>query len=130
MKPILIAGTIIVHFALIAYSIAIITEQRKHRITPMVLWVLTIGVFFDIIATACMISGSEKSPFTLHGVLGYSSLTLMLLDAVFIWRFHLKSPNEVVPRWLHLYSRIAYIWWIIAYFTGSALVFIGRRAAV
>lgn len=127
MKPILIAGTIIVHFALIAYSIAIITEQRKHRVTPRTLWILTCGVIFDIVATACMITGSDKSPFTLHGILGYSSLTLMLLDAVFIWRFHLATPNETVPRWLHLYSRTAYIWWLVAYFTGSALVFVARR---
>jgi EamA domain-containing membrane protein RarD len=130
LKPILIAGTVIVHFALIAYSVAIITEQRRHRVTPMVLWVLTGGVIFDIVATACMITGSEKSPFTLHGILGYSSLTMMLLDAVFIWRFHGRSPNDVVPRPLHLYSRLAYSWWIIAYLTGAALVFIGRRVAV
>lgn len=129
MKPILIAGTIIVHFALIAYSISIITEQRRHRISRTTLWILTCGVMFDIVATACMISGSDKSPFTLHGILGYSSLTMMLLDAVFIWRFYRQTPDDQVPRWLHLYSRIAYSWWIIAYLTGSALVFIGRRGS-
>jgi len=88
----------------------------------MVLWVLTLGVIFDIAATACMIIGSTKSPFTLHGVLGYSSLTLMLIDAVLIWRFHLTAPGQVVPRPLHLYSRIAYIWWLLAYVTGTTLV--------
>lgn len=122
MKPIIIAATILVHIALISYSIAIITEQRKRRVTGMVLWVLTIGVLFDIAATACMIIGSTKSPFTLHGILGYSSLSLMLIDAVLIWRFHLQSPGAEVPHGLHLYSRIAYIWWILAYLTGTTLV--------
>ena len=122
MKPIIIAATILVHIALISYSVAIITEQRKRRVTGMVLWVLTIGVLFDIAATACMIIGSTKSPFTLHGILGYSSLSLMLIDAVLIWRFHMKSPGAVVPHGLHLYSRIAYIWWVLAYLTGTTLV--------
>lgn len=123
MKPVLLAGTIIVNFALIAYSIAIITEQRKKIVTNTVLSFLTVGVVFDIIATACMIIGSESSPFTLHGILGYSSLTAMLIDCVLIWRFRLSHGAAVlVDRKLHLYSRLAYSWWILAYITGAVLI--------
>ena len=122
MKPIIIVATILVHIALIAYSVAIITEQRRHLVTGRVLWVLTLGVLFDIAATVCMIIGSTKSPFSVHGLLGYSSLSLMLIDAVLIWRFHLKTPGATVPRGLHLYSRTAYIWWLLAYLTGTTLV--------
>lgn len=129
MKPIIIVATILVHIALIAYSVAIITEQRKHRVTPIVLWVLTCGVVFDIAATACMIAGSTKSPFSLHGILGYSSLSLMLIDAVLIWRFHRHTPAATVPGPLHLYSRIAYIWWLLAYLTGSTLVMLRQTGA-
>jgi hypothetical protein len=122
MKPILIAGTIIVNLALIFYSIAIITEQRKHRISRFILNFLTLGVIFDITATICMIIGSTSSPFSLHGILGYSSLAAMTIDAVLIWRFWLANKDAEVPRGLHLYSRVAYIWWVLAYITGAILV--------
>jgi hypothetical protein len=112
-----------VTFALLSYTIGIITEQRKRRITKVVLAFLTIGVTLDITATACMIIGSENSPFTPHGILGYSSLAAMLMDTILIWRFRLsQGPNSSVPRWLHLYSRIAYSWWVLAYITGGLLV--------
>ena len=123
MKPILVAGSGIVTLALISYSIAIITEQRLAMIPQRVLYFLTLGVVLDITATTCMIIGSENSPFTLHGILGYSSLTAMVLDAILIWRFRLQhDARTTVPRSLHLYSRVAYIWWILAYITGTLIV--------
>jgi hypothetical protein len=77
-----------------------------------------------------MIIGSEHSPFTLHGILGYSSLAAMLIDTVAIWRFRLARGGEVVvPRGLHLYSRIAYTWWILAYITGGLIVAMSRIGA-
>jgi hypothetical protein len=126
MKPVLIAGTIIVNVALICYTIGIITEQRRHRVTVSVLAFLTAGVVFDITATICMILGSTQSPFTLHGILGYSSLAAMSTDAVLIWRHRLQAGDAEVPRGLHLYSRVAYLWWVLAYITGAALVFLAR----
>ena len=126
MKPILIAGTIIVNLALISYSIAVITEQRKHRITRQVRLFLTIGVILDITATVCMIAGSTKSPFSLHGILGYSSLAAMSLDTLLVWRHWRRNSEGVVPLSLHLYSRYAYLWWVAAYITGAALVFLSR----
>ena len=122
MKPILIAGSTIVTFALVFYSIAILTEQKTHHITNRVLTFLTMGICFDITATTCMIIGSDNPPYTIHGMLGYSSLTGMLIDTVLIWKFRLKnSAQTTVPRKLHLYSRIAYSWWILAYITGGII---------
>jgi len=70
-----------------------------------------------------MIIVSENSPFTLHGILGYSSLTAMVIDAVLLWRFRWKKGSqEKVVRPVHLYSRIAYIWWVAAYITGTLMV--------
>lgn len=126
MKPILIAGTTIVNFALLAYTVGIILEQRKHRVTRGVLWFLTVGVILDITATACMIIGSTQSPFTLHGILGYSSLTAMLIETSLAWRHRLSHGEGKVARGLHLYSRLAYIWWVAAYITGAILVFVSR----
>lgn len=119
----LILGTIIVTAALISYSIGVITEQIKKVITKFVLVFISIGIILDITATIFMIIGSPNSPFTFHGFLGYSALGVMLVDVILIWRARLKMGiNTKVPSTLHLYSRYAYLWWVVAYITGGMLV--------
>jgi hypothetical protein len=123
MKPILFVGTTIVNAALIAYSIAIISEQRKKLISKKVISFLSLGVFFDIVATVCMILGTSQTAFTLHGFLGYSALLGMLIDCVLIWKFYLSNGSAVkVGYKLHIFSRVVYIWWVLAYITGALLV--------
>ncbi len=126
MQPILIAGTSIVIVALLCYSLGIITEQRKHRVTRFVLTALTIGALCDITATICMILGSTNPWYTLHGLLGYSSLAAMLTDTVLLWRHRLANGDAPVGRGLHLYSRVAYVWWVLAFITGGLLVAVNR----
>jgi hypothetical protein len=127
MKPILIAGTSIVNIALIAYSLFIYQERKYRKVTSKLLTFLTIGVVLDISATICMIIGSSKGPFTIHGLLGYSSLLAMAIDAVLVWRFKNKSGlNSELSKPLHTYSLIAYSWWVLAYITGAFLVFMFR----
>ena len=123
MNILLRIGTTVVIFALAAYSVAVVTEQRKRILSKTVLTFLTLGVLLDIVATTFMILGSSKGAFTLHGVLGYSSLAAMFTDAVLMWRLKSKAGlNSVVPRALHLYSRYAYLWWVLAFITGGLLV--------
>ncbi len=123
MKPILLAGTTIVNLALISYSIFIYVERKYKINSSKVLTFLSIGVLFDIVATVCMIIGSSKGPFTMHGILGYSSLTGMLIDAVLLWNTRIKyGKNYTISAGLHMYSLVAYVWWIAAYITGAILV--------
>ncbi|MDZ7742548.1 MAG: hypothetical protein U5Q03_12550 [Bacteroidota bacterium] len=123
MNSLLLTGSIVVTFALIAYSIGILTEQRKKKITKTVLAFVSIGIILDIAATIFMITGSPNSPFTFHGILGYSALAVMLIDVLLIWKLKSVSGlNAEVPRALHLYSRYAYSWWVLAYITGGLLV--------
>jgi uncharacterized repeat protein (TIGR03987 family) len=122
MSPILMAGTAIVHLALICYTIGIFTEQRQRRVTRRVVTFLTAGVIFDVVATGCMIVGSSSGPFTAHGLLGFSSLAAMLVETGLAWRHRQRQGEAEVPIWLHRYSRIAYSWWIVAYITGAFLV--------
>ena len=123
MNTYLQIGTTIVFFTLAFYSEVIITEQRKKNINKNVLWFLTLGVCLDICATIFMITGSSKGGLTTHGIIGYSSLLGMFTDAVFVWRQKVKAGlNSTPPRWLHLYSRYAYVWWVLAFITGSLLV--------
>jgi FtsH-binding integral membrane protein len=118
MNPLLITGTIIVTCALAAYSIAVITEQRKNKLSGFVLLFLTAGITLDITATCFMIAGSRHIPITFHGVLGYSALAAMLTDTIFVWKSRLKGAVSLSRR-LHLYTRFAYLWWVIAYFAGG-----------
>ena len=123
MNQILIAGSVIVTFALIAYTIAIISEQRKGIISQKVLVFLTTGITLDITATILMITGSPNSPFTYHGFIGYSALAVMLIETFVIWKSYLKNGiNSKVNHITHQYSRYAYLWWVLAYITGSLLV--------
>lgn len=123
MNPLLQTGTIIVVFALASYSIAIFTEQRKKILRRRILVFLTLGVALDITATVFMILGSSKGIFTIHGIIGYSSLAGMFADAVLIWRLKMRNGSYCpVPDKIHIYSRYAYIWWVIAFITGGLLV--------
>ena len=123
MNPLLKTGTIIVVFALASYSIAIFTEQRKKILRRRILVFLTLGVALDITATIFMILGSSKGIFTLHGIIGYSSLAGMFIDAVMIWRLKMKNGSYCpIPDKIHIYSRYAYIWWVIAFITGGLLI--------
>lgn len=116
MNPLARTGAIIVVCALVFYSVAVLVEQRRRLVTAPVLLCLTLGVMFDVTATAFMMAGSSKGPFTLHDLLGYSSLAGMIIDAGLIWRFRLNNPPLApVPRGLHLYTRAVYVWWIAAF---------------
>jgi hypothetical protein len=127
MKTVSIIASFIVTLALIFYSIGFTKENREKLITGRVLLFYTIGVTLDITATILMIIGSSKGMLTVHGMIGYSSLLGMLIDTIFLWRYNLgKGTGIEVNRGLHIYSRIAFIWWIIAYITGGLLVAIGK----
>ena len=129
MNKLLMVGTSVVFFALLFYTIGIFTEQKHKKVLPKVLLFLTMGIIADIIATGFMIAGSSKGIFTLHGIIGYSSLLGMLIDNVLIWRLKIRSGiNTEVPDSIHVYSRYAWIWWVIAFITGGLLVLIRTTA--
>ncbi|HYW97075.1 MAG TPA: hypothetical protein VE870_15900, partial [Bacteroidales bacterium] len=102
---------------LIFYTISFVKFHRRKTITTSVLRIQTIALILDITATTLMIIGSENSPFTLHGILGYSALTVMIFDTVFFWtKRHAQSY-----RWLLNYSTVSWTWWVLAYITGSII---------
>lgn len=128
MDPVRMAAVGTVTLALALYTIGTVLEQRSHRVTPGVRGFLTVGVFFDVTATILMIVASKSLTPTVHGVLGYSALALMLTDTVLLWRHALARGQAAVGRGLHLYSRVAYLYWVAAYFTGAALVMAEKHA--
>jgi hypothetical protein len=121
MNPVLIRAVIVVTFALITYSIGVIIEQRKQFISRGVRVFITAGVTLDIASTALMIIGSGKIPITVHGFIGYSALTVMLIDTILIWRHWSKNRTAPVSRALNIYTRCAYGWWVVAYVAGAVI---------
>lgn len=122
MNTLSIAGAAFVTLALLSYSIGILTEQRSKHILPRVMIFMTLGVSLDITATLLMILGSRNSPFTLHGFIGYSALLIMLVECTLLWRLKMnRGMGTEVPGQLHRFSLAAYIWWIVAYITGSLI---------
>lgn len=128
MDPIRVAAVATVTLALALYTVGTIREQRTRRVDRHVRAFLSIGVVFDVTATILMIVASGTVGITVHGLLGYSALALMLTDTVLLWRHFAVRGRASVPRGLHLYSRIAYLYWVIAYFTGAALVMMEKSA--
>jgi uncharacterized repeat protein (TIGR03987 family) len=119
MTPILIIGSGIVTLALIAYSLGIISEQKRKILKWNVLIFLGLGLVLDVSGTLCMIIGSSHGPFTIHGIIGYSALTGMLIDNILLWRLRSKNGmNTPVNKAVHIYSFIAYLWWILVYLSG------------
>jgi hypothetical protein len=127
MKTASMIGSFIVTIALVFYSLGYARERRRQLVTSAVLSFYTIGVSLDITATIFMIIGSTRGLVTPHGLIGYSSLLGMLTDTFILWRHYMKKgPGEEVSRRIHLYSSVAYIWWIIAFITGGLLVAISK----
>jgi uncharacterized repeat protein (TIGR03987 family) len=119
MKPILIVGSTIVTLALIAYTIGIVIEQKKRILLWSMLLFFGLGLFLDISGTACMIVGSNHGPFTIHGIIGYTALIGMFIDNLLLWRNTSKSGiNTQIVNSIHIYSRVAYLWWVLVYASG------------
>lgn len=123
MKPILLAGVVIVNMALVSYSIGIITQLLTKKISKKVLIFLSFGLLFDITATVCMILGSSTGGISIHGLIGYSSLLGMLLDTLFSYRYARKSGLNTEPgKRFNTWSGVAYGYWVVAYVTGAIIV--------
>jgi len=120
MSYIIISGVILIHIALILYTVFIFKEHKYKRATKGVVGFITAAVLFDITATGCMMAGTVENYFTLHGVLGYSALFVMVTDAVFIWRHKLNFGSEMpFSKALNRNSKYGYVLWLSAFFTGE-----------
>jgi len=119
---VLIAGIIIVNFALVCYTAGIVLQLRTGKATKVLLALFTAGIGFDIISTSLMIAGSGKIPITIHGFIGYSALAVMLVDVIILWRRRLKNGSPVkMPAGFQVFSFCAWLFWIISYAAGALM---------
>ncbi|MGD9020573.1 MAG: hypothetical protein PVF46_02160 [Lysobacterales bacterium] len=125
MPLVIIAGVVFIHVAFVLYTIFIIKEQKHRRATRGVARFILAAVIFDVTATVCMMIGAEETYFTLHGILGYTALTVMIIDAVFIWRHKLKYGAEVpFSDTLNRNTKLGYILWLVAFGTGMIMAYV------
>ncbi|MFW5822242.1 MAG: hypothetical protein ACOCU7_02530 [Tangfeifania sp.] len=123
MNTISLAGAFVITFSLLSYGIGSISLQRFKVVSSHVVAFLTVGIVLDVVAATLMIIGSVNTPFSLHGFIGLSAIAVMFADVVLLWRvFNKYGSDATVPKPLLLYSKLAYLWWIIAYLTGSVLI--------
>lgn len=122
MNKLLFTGSLVVTVALVFYTIAAIREFRSHVLTSKLLLFFSLGLFFDFAATAFMIAGSQNSPFTLHGFIGYSALAAMAVEVFLLWRIYRTGcKNPHIPPRIHYYTMFAYTWWVLAFITGGLI---------
>lgn len=123
MNPIAIVGAFIITLSLLSYGIGSITLIRFKIVGSIVLIFLSLGVIFDLAAISLMISGARATPFTLHGLLGYSALLVMLIGTLLVWRIYFKYGIDTnINKKILRYTTFAYFWWVSAYITGSLIV--------
>ena len=122
MNTLIQIGTLLVFIALTFYSIALRVERKRKIVSKSLLATMSLGLIFDISATCFMIAGSSKSPFTLHGAIGYSALFLMCVDVFLLWNsFKSKGLNSLISDKIHQYTLFAYCWWIVAFISGGII---------
>lgn len=123
MNPLAIIGAFIITLSFLAYGIGSVSLVRFRIIGRIVLLFLTMGVILDLVAILLMILGSKGSPFTLHGFLGAVAFFVMLADTIWCWKIYLTQGRDSKTRNPHVvYTKVAYLFWVVAYFTGSLIV--------
>ena len=123
MNPLSLIGAFVITLALLSYGIGSISVQHFKLVSRGVLFFLTFGVLLDLTAIGFMISGSDKGVFSLHGILGFTASVTIVVDTALIWRSYLQNGiDSVINKSVLLFSKIAYAWWLIVYFTGSLLI--------
>ena len=125
MNATLVLGTRLVAIALLSYTMALVIEQRKTRITRAILIFQSAGLALDVASTALMIIGPGNTPLTVRGFIGYSALGIMIIKTILFWQhFKKHGVSGKVGKILHWYSRVAYVWWVVAFILGGLLVFL------
>jgi len=127
MNGLIAAGATVVTAALAAYSVSMVLQAAKRRAAAAVLAWQTAAVTLDVLATILMIAGSRRIPITIHGVIGYTALGLMLVDTVLLWGHRRRNGARArFPPRLFRFSIACYAWWVVVY---SAGVIIAMRLA-
>lgn len=120
MKPIILVGTGSITLSLFLYSVGMISALKKQLITKKIVLMLTTGLVSEVIAVSCMAIGSTQPITTPHGLIGLAGILIMISIVLLSWNA-IKSHKNGSPLTgkLYYYYQFAYVFWVIAYFTGA-----------
>lgn len=121
MKTVVLVGIVVVVLALAAYTAGIVALLRSRRATARAVGYLSAGVALDLVSTGCMVAAAEGPLLTPHGIVGFSALGGMIVLTVLAWRLRLGRGEEDLPVWVRALARLAYAWWVVAFFTGAGM---------
>lgn len=123
MNPLAIIGAFIITLSFLAYGIGSISLVRFRIIGRIVLTFLSMGIVFDLLAITLMALGSNGSPYTMHGFVGATAFLVMFVNTVWCWNVFTKRGLDSKARKNHIvYTKAAYLIWVIAYFAGSVII--------
>ncbi|WP_297093588.1 hypothetical protein [uncultured Draconibacterium sp.] len=123
MNPLAIVGAFVITLSFLAYGIGSISLVRFKIVGRLAVAFLSIGVVLDMVAIGLMMLGSKGNPFTLHGFLGATAFVVMLVDTIWSWKKYITDGRDCRARKNHIiYTKAAYGFWVMAYFTGSLIV--------
>lgn len=123
MNLLAIIGAFVITLSFLAYGIGSISLVRFKIVGRIVLTFLTLGVILDLVAIYLMILGSKGTPFTLHGLLGGVAFFVMFVESIWCWKLYLNYGRDFKAGKSHIvYTKVAYLFWVVAYFTGSLLI--------
>jgi len=70
-----------------------------------------------------MVLGTEGTPFTPHGFIGFSATLTMFVNFILVGRIFLKNGmHSKIQKSIVTYSKYAFGWWVLTYITGSLMV--------
>ncbi|MEG0323769.1 MAG: hypothetical protein RR547_09490 [Raoultibacter sp.] len=111
-----IIGASLATTALVLYVIGILMTVITGKVRKSNVIMQTVAVVSDAIATVCMmIQAQNLIPADFHGWIGYSALTLMVIDLVLVFR-HRKEGTA--PTSMRVYAGIVLVFWIVSYSLG------------
>ena len=113
----LIVPVLIVTAALLFYTLSTFINRPKRTLSLTNLTLYSIGLVCDILGTVLMSKASTAGTlFTLHGILGYTVLGLMIVTVVWAWGLFKKKTYSKAFR---VFSLLAWLLWTALYIYGA-----------
>ena len=113
----LIVPVLIVTAALLFYTLSTFINRPKRVLSLTNLTLYSIGLVCDILGTVLMFKVSTAGTlFTLHGILGYTVLGLMIFTVVWAWGLYKKKTYSKAFR---VFSLLAWLLWTALYIYGA-----------
>lgn len=116
-KTALIIGIVSVILALGFYTITLFLIHKKNMVSKRMLITQGFGLSLDIIGTTAMFLIQSGISISFHGIIGFVALGFMIVEFVLL----IKLREQIIDKSFLIYSKVAYITWLIVFFFGMSM---------